>query len=181
MRPHYFASVLDACVLAPMPIADTLLRLAEYGPPFYGPLWSAEILAEVKRTILKFGYTEAQAARRIAAMEEAFPEAMVTGYEKLVESMENQREDRHVLAAAVRAHADCIVTNNVKHFPESTLTPYGIECISMQDFLLHQYHLEPDTFIAILREQSKAVHLSLAELVSLLSQHVPKLAKLIKA
>ena len=58
MRPHYFASVLDACVTAPMPVADTLLRLAERDPPFYAPLWSHHILAEVKSTLLKSGDIE---------------------------------------------------------------------------------------------------------------------------
>jgi len=64
-----------------MPVADTLLRLAEHDPPFFAPLWSRGILNEVKRTILKFGYTEAQASRRIDAMDEAFPEALVTEYD----------------------------------------------------------------------------------------------------
>lgn len=36
--------VLDACVLIPMPLADTLLRLAEV-PRLYRPKWSGAILA----------------------------------------------------------------------------------------------------------------------------------------
>lgn len=181
MRPHYFASILDACVIAPMPVADTLLRLAEYDPPFYGPLWSQHILDEVRNTLLKFGYTEAQADRRITAMKSAFPEAMVRGYERLIPAMENSTEDRHVLAAAVRSDADCIVTNNVKHFPPHALAPYGIECLSAQDFLLHQYHLEPDAFISILSEQARDSGQTLAELISVLAGHVPRLGNLIKA
>jgi hypothetical protein len=74
-------------------------------------------------------------------MEEAFPEAMVSGYEKLISAMENDPKDRHVLAAAVRAGADCIVSDNVKDFQPDALRPYGLECLSAQDFLLHQYHL----------------------------------------
>lgn len=181
MRPHYFASVLDACVIAPMPVADTLLRLAEHDPPFYGPLWSPHILAEVKNTLLKFGCTETQASRRINSMEEAFPEAMITGYQKLIDAMENDPKDRHVLAAAVRAGADCIVSDNVKDFRPETLKPYGLECLSAQDFLLHQYHLDPDSFIAILGDQAKDTNRSLAELLALLSKYTPKLTELIKA
>jgi hypothetical protein len=41
--------VLDACVLVPMPLADTLLRLAA-GPRLYLPKWSDQIMVEVKRT-----------------------------------------------------------------------------------------------------------------------------------
>ena len=41
--PRYTA-VLDACVLVPIALADTLLRVAEKG--LYRPLWSGRILAE---------------------------------------------------------------------------------------------------------------------------------------
>lgn len=181
MRPHYFASVLDACVLAPMPVADTLLRLAECDPPFYGPLWSPKILEEVRTTLAKFGYQEDQITRRIKAMEEAFPEALVTGYETLIEAMGNDPKDRHVLAAAVKAGADCIVTENVKHFKPEALGPFGIECLCTQDFLVHQYHLDPDMFISILAEQAADTGRSLAQLVQVLSKHIPKIGELIKA
>jgi hypothetical protein len=50
-------------------------------------------------------------------MEQAFPSAMVTGYEKMIDSMENDPKDRHVLAAAVKCGAHAIVSDNVKHFP----------------------------------------------------------------
>ena len=39
-------AVLDACVLIPMPLADTLLRLAA-GPHLYSPKWSDRIMEEV--------------------------------------------------------------------------------------------------------------------------------------
>ena len=55
--------VLDTCVLAPMPLCDTLLRLAE-APAFYIPKWSDEILRELRSTLQRMGYTPAQAGRR---------------------------------------------------------------------------------------------------------------------
>lgn len=64
--------MLDACVLAPMPLCDTLLRLAEE-PAFYIPKWSDSILSEVARTISKFGYSETQVARRMRFMRDASP------------------------------------------------------------------------------------------------------------
>lgn len=36
--------VLDACVLVPIALADTLLRIAEHG--LYRPLWSERILED---------------------------------------------------------------------------------------------------------------------------------------
>jgi hypothetical protein len=44
--PRYTA-VLDACVLVPIAIADTLLRVAEKG--LYRPLWTDRILSEALR------------------------------------------------------------------------------------------------------------------------------------
>jgi hypothetical protein len=71
MRVSSFVAVLDTCVLAPMPVADTLLRLAEE-PCFYLPRWSEHILTELHRTLSgRFRFTEAQANRRIRVMRES--------------------------------------------------------------------------------------------------------------
>ena len=42
--------VLDACVLLPMPLADTLMRLAEH-PRLYLPRWTDTIMEEVSRNL----------------------------------------------------------------------------------------------------------------------------------
>jgi hypothetical protein len=104
---NQYIAVLDACALAPMPLCDTLVRLAE-DPAFYIPRWTDDVLRELRWTLLRMGYAEVQAARRIAAMETAFEDAKVTGYECLVTSMTNDPKDRHVLAAAVRCGAHAI-------------------------------------------------------------------------
>ncbi len=80
--------VLDACVLAPMPIADTLLRLAESGR-FYIPKWSPQILDEIVRTLHKFGMTPAQSDRRVRTMTKVFPKALVEGFDILIPAMAN--------------------------------------------------------------------------------------------
>ncbi len=48
-----YAAVLDACVLVPNALCDTLLRFAESG--FYRPLWSKQILEEAAYAIKKGG------------------------------------------------------------------------------------------------------------------------------
>jgi predicted nucleic acid-binding protein len=164
-----------------MPIADTLLRLAEHDPPFFVPKWSKDILEETQRTLVKFGYSAEQAKRRIDVMQEAFPEALVTGYEIFVDTMKNDPKDRHVLAAAVRAKADCIVTDNGKHFPKTILEPLDLDCLTGESFLVEQYLLDPDSFTVVLTEQAMNTGRSLAELVGLLSKYAPKLAVLVKA
>jgi hypothetical protein len=63
-----------------MPVADTLLRLAE-PPALYEPRWTNEILAEVTRTLVgRFGKTPEKAHYREAAMREFFPHAIVENY-----------------------------------------------------------------------------------------------------
>jgi predicted nucleic acid-binding protein len=109
MRINQYVALLDSCVLVPMPVVDTLLRLAEE-PAFYSPRWSELILSEVERVLRdKWKYPGASTKLRIQAMRDSFPEAMVTGYEELIDAMKNDAKDRHVLAAAVRCSAHAIV------------------------------------------------------------------------
>ena len=176
MRIDQYIAVLDACVLAPMPVADTLLRLAEE-PAFYTPRWSPDILNEIRRTLLvKFKYSEDQVTRRLTAMQETFRDASVDGYQDLIPAMKNHEKDRHVLAAAVRCGAHAIVTDNQRHFPPEALTPYGLECLTADNFLEHQYHLDPDAFINVLVNQARNIGWTLPRLIS---RHVPSLSRLI--
>lgn len=71
-----FQVVLDANVLLPAPLRDTLLRLAE--ADLYVPKWSERILAEVTKNLVESGRTDAERAARVTeTMAAAFPEAMV--------------------------------------------------------------------------------------------------------
>jgi hypothetical protein len=40
----------------------------------------------------------------------------------------------HVLAAAIAGHADCIVTANLKDFPEDALAPFGFRSSTPTSF-----------------------------------------------
>lgn len=94
MKISRYLAVLDTSVLAPMPIADTLLRLAEE-PSFYTPKWSQRILDKLHRTLKKrFQYPEEKVVRRISLMNAAFPDAIVAGHEGLIGSMTNDPKDR---------------------------------------------------------------------------------------
>lgn len=76
-------------------------------------------------------------------MEAAFPEATVTGYESMIDSMANHPKDRHVLAAAVHSSCEVIVTFNLKDFPRAMLVPHGIDAVHPDEFLLDQLDLYP--------------------------------------
>lgn len=138
-----FPVVLDACVLAPYPLADILLRLAD--EQTYRPLWSADILAETRRTMIeKLGLAEERANRRLTAMRESFIDAEITGYRDLIPVMKNNDKDRHVLAAAVRETAEVIVTFDRAGFPDDALKEYSIRSLHPDDFLLDQLDLYKD-------------------------------------
>lgn len=129
----------------PYDLSDLLLRLAD--AQMYEPLWSAEILDEVRR------HVPDSANSRVDRMARAFPLAAVEGYVGLMSAMTNHEKDRHVLAAAVRGDANLIVTANLRDFPEAALVPYGIEAVHPDDFLLDQLDLDPERVLQVLVDQ----------------------------
>jgi hypothetical protein len=114
-----FAVVLDACVLYPLPLRDTLLRLAEHD--LYSVRWSRRILDEVARSLTSDGrITSDQAMRLVEVVRQTFDDAEISAdaIAALEPAMTNDPADRHVLAAAVADEdVGTIVTLNVRHFP----------------------------------------------------------------
>jgi predicted nucleic acid-binding protein len=170
-----FKVVLDANVLYPFSLRDTLLRAA--AAALFQIYWSDEILEETRRNLVKSAAVpEDRAARLIATMKAAFPEARVTGYESLVASMRNDPKDAHVAAAAVKAGAQVIVTNNLTDFRD---LPEGIEAQSPDEFLGNLFDLDRDGLVDLLREQAAALRRpprSFEELVAGLAKVVPDFA-----
>ena len=148
-----FSAVLDANVLYPFSLRDTLLRLAEL--ELYTPLWSERILDEMHRNLVEHRLTDAQAASIEEAMRAPFEEAAVdpAEIERLEPAMTNDPKDRHVLAAAVAADSELIVTFNLGDFPPDTCEPVGVEAIHPDEFLLdlHGARSRHQCFPAILR------------------------------
>jgi predicted nucleic acid-binding protein len=141
-----FIVTLDACVLYPASLRDTLLRAAK--EQLYRPVWTQQIWDEVTKNLTTRGpnpMTATAAAHLRAEVSKNFDEAFVTNYEGLIRAMTNHRKDRHVLAAAVRAHAQMIVTFDLRHFPEKAVSPYDIEVQHPDTFLLNLYELAPHT------------------------------------
>ena len=98
--PRYTA-VLDACVLVPIALADTLLRVAEKG--LYRPLWSGRILAEAQAATEEI-HPGIDAGRRFAQMRDAFGDALVTGWEEVEPAIRlADPDDRHVVAPPTRS------------------------------------------------------------------------------
>jgi predicted nucleic acid-binding protein len=152
-----FSALLDTCVLVPSRARDVLLEIASAGA--YRPLWSAEILAELDRTLrlllVKRGAspeeTDAYVTRLFRQMETAFPDALATGWEPLVATLQlPDPDDRHVVAAAWAGRADVIVTDNLADFPPDAL-PVPLFRQSLDDFLLDTLDLNPLQVVAAVR------------------------------
>jgi len=174
-----YAVVLDACVLVPMPLCDTLLRLAEE-PAAYRPLWSHQILVEVGHALeKKLKRTAFQRQRRLDSMRGAFPEAEVDVPADLAKAITcvPDPNDRHVVAAAIRGAADAIVTFNVKHFPSECTQRYGIACQTPDQFLMELFHLNPDLVLEKLDSQAAALGEERSFVIRRLENMVPNFSR----
>ena len=173
-------AIYDACVLHPAPVRDLLLRLAVAGT--VRARWTERILDECFASIRRMrpDLSPERLARTRDLINRAVPDCLIDGYERFVRGLSlPDPDDRHVLAAGIRAHARVIVTFNLRDFPEDELSRFGIEARHPDAFLLGLLDLEPDAVCAAIREQAAALRnppQSIAELLdTLLACGLPKL------
>jgi hypothetical protein len=76
-------------------------------------------------------------------------DAVVTGHEVLIEGLELPTpNDRHVLAVAILAKADMILTFNLKDFPTIALRPFTIEgSTPINSFWTNEASIKPQSFV----------------------------------
>lgn len=167
-------------MLYPIGLRDVLLDVA-LELELYRPIWSGTILDEMERNLVKDGRCSAeQAAGLRANLNRVFPDAEVTGYESVTDEMTNHPKDRHVLAAAVVAEAEIIVTSNLKDFPRASCDPVGVRVMHPDDFLARALELDRSVMNVVRevaarfgRHGRPTTH---DELVSTLFQQTPKFA-----
>jgi predicted nucleic acid-binding protein len=139
--------VLDACVLYPTIMRDTLLGAAKRGA--FQPLWSARILEEWRRAAARLSAEQADiAAVEIALMRAEWPEAECTAA-PIADLWLPDENDIHVLATAIEANAHAIITRNLKDFPTRILTGHGIIRRDPDGFLLEFAHENPSAMLAV--------------------------------
>jgi predicted nucleic acid-binding protein len=130
-----FIVLYDTCALFPTTQRNLLIRLARTG--LVRARWSTGILEELDRNLAKRGVADDKRERLFRLMNAAVSDCMVDGYEPLIDGLKlPDRDDRHVLAAAIKTGAHAIVTNNLSDFPRECLDPFGIEARSPDDFVL---------------------------------------------
>ena len=156
MFANRFTAFVDACSLVSPLRRNLLLSLAE--GEFFRLRWSARVL-EVEHAITRSyakkevedGAERAAKARR--AMERAFEEAVVSGYEDLQPGLGElpDANDAHVIAAAVKTRASVIVTENLRDFPERILKPLDLEAKTADEFIADTVDLDIGWAIPIIR------------------------------
>ncbi|MES0824087.1 RSP_2648 family PIN domain-containing protein [Ruegeria sp. SCP11] len=131
-------AVLDTCVIYPTVMREMLLGAAKLG--HFTPIWSTRILEEWARAARKLGPEgEAQARAEIALTRSNWPKAERTATAGLEQGLWlPDSADIHVLATAVAASADVIVTVNAKDFPKNILAEEGLDRRD-PDSLLHSF------------------------------------------
>ena len=151
--PAPVTAFLDACVLWPLPLADFALRAAAAG--LCRVRWSPDVQREWARALARQrpGVDGGMLDARNAAMNAALPDAMVTGYTALIESVSlPDADDRHVLAAALHGGAEVIVTYNLRDFPARALARLGLRAQHPDDFLRQRFDAAPAEFSVIARQ-----------------------------
>ena len=149
-----FTALFDACVLYPAPLRDLLLSIAT--TELFRARWTDRIHDEWIRNVLanRPDLKPEQLARTRDRMNSVVLDCLVTGYEDLIAGLTlPDPDDRHVLAAAIRARADVIVTANTRHFPEDYLETFGIHVQHPDEFLSWQFDLGPQVVSQAIREQ----------------------------
>lgn len=179
-----FVVVLDADVIYSVGLTDLYITLA--GSGLYRVHWSSAILDEALRNLVeKHPSKEAVLRKRFEDMNRAEPSALVDPPAELIAAMTNHPEDRHVLAAAVHARAEVIVTVNVKHFPPQACEPHFIEAQDPDEFTTYLVDLDPEAVwyaIQQMAKRRKRPPQTAEEVLSYLAdKHMPKAMSLLRS
>lgn len=158
MFANRYTAFIDACALAGALKRNLLLTLAE--AEFFRVRWSGPVLDETQRAIegilTKKGASDAatRALRARQAMENAFEDASVEDFEKFLGVCEGlpDKNDAHVVAAALKTQAAVIVTDNLKHFPAKLMEPLNLDIRSADEFIADTIALDVGRAIAAIKK-----------------------------
>ena len=131
-----YTVVFDANVMYPAPLRSFLMYLAVSGE--FRARWTELIHDEwIRNLLIQRPDITAESLDKVRQlMNENVPGSVVTGFEGLIDAIElPDPDDRHVVAAAIKTRAEAIVTFNIKDFPDSALSPFGIVALHPDEFV----------------------------------------------
>jgi len=136
--------LIDACVLYPTVMREIVLAVAR--KDLFTPLWSARILEEWARAAAKLGPVEEAVARgEIVMLRANWPRSEIDADQYLESRLYlPDPNDTHVLAAAISAEADAILTLNLRDFPRRLLDEHGLTAVHPDEFLHNLLSINPD-------------------------------------
>ncbi|MBP2338988.1 putative nucleic acid-binding protein [Saccharothrix coeruleofusca] len=147
-----FVVVYDACALYGNTVRNLLIRVAR--ARLVQAKWTDRILDELDRALAdKRGVPEEKRRRLRQLINASVADCLVEGYESLIQGLElPDPDDRHVLAAAIRAGAQVIVTSNLADFPADYLARWDIEAKSPDEFVLDLIGIEDRVVYACVQQ-----------------------------
>ncbi|MBB3149789.1 hypothetical protein FHS21_006243 [Phyllobacterium trifolii] len=162
-------AIYDACVLYPFHLRNLLIYCAV--DRLVDARWTDEIHDEWIRNLIANTpeLSEERLTKTRKLMNAVLPDATVSGYENLIPGIAlPDPDDRHVVAAAIRAGASQIVTWNVRDFPSKELSKHGLARKTPDQFLIDLYSQWPEAVLAVTanaRRNLRKTGLSAAEFI----------------
>ncbi len=147
-----FIVINDANVLYGNTLRDLHIRIARSG--LVQANWTDEIIEEMLNARRR---NHPDTAARKLPLRELINNAvsgvyLVTGYEPLIDQLKlSDMDDRHVLAAAIKASAQVIVTAD-RGFTPQELEPWNVEAKPPDDFVLDQISIDAKIVYACVSE-----------------------------
>lgn len=148
-----FVVVYDASVLFPSTLRDLLIRIAQSS--LVQAKWTEDILDEMFAALRRQrpDLDPRKLDRTRSLMATAVRDWKISGYEDLLDSLKlPDPDDRHVLAAAIRAKAQVIVTSNIRDFPPAELRKWDIDPKSPDEFVRDQISLDRSVIYASVQQ-----------------------------
>jgi predicted nucleic acid-binding protein len=138
--------LFDANVFFGVRLRSLMLFLAETG--LFLARWTEKINDEWIRNIHRKQAIPLETLEQLRVLvNRSVPDCLVTDFEAIEASLElPDPNDRHVLAAALKAQADLIITFNGKDFPEAVLDPLGLRASHPDEFLMTMLDSAPTIF-----------------------------------
>jgi hypothetical protein len=134
-----FTVIYDANIFFGAFRRTLMMHLAQAG--IFRARWTEDIHKEwISHLKEKYPDIDVEKIQRTRGLiDAAVPDCLVRNYRGIAKGLDLPDEnDRHVLAAAIKAGAQLIVTYNVRDFPPDVLSEYDIEAQHPDDFILYQ-------------------------------------------
>jgi len=136
----------DANILFSRTLRDYVLYAADEGA--IEVHWSQQILAEMSRNLREnLRFSRDDTSRLEQLMNDYIEYALIDvdpDHLAAVEAVKMDAKDRHVLAAAISADADILLTDNTKDFPAKWMAEQGIELLTAGQLLIRLADAFPD-------------------------------------